>query len=219
MNAFLEIHNEDGSVDDLFVMVEVKDRNSYVNITELLDKKEFYHFHDGVFKILENEKLPVVGKVYQKTPWYEAISICGSIPCTDGAIITEILEYNPERKIVKTAQNQWWHIRNTAYSHSLSRLAKGDTVITNNIKTIRAGLYARDSIPDYSDVQEGVIDQINFSSKDGQHTAVILWNNGNSTEESLSALICVKKYNGQILLPVYFSQKETNEPLVKKFKF
>lgn len=33
MNAFLEIHNEDGSVDDLFVMVEVKDRNSYINIT------------------------------------------------------------------------------------------------------------------------------------------------------------------------------------------
>lgn len=217
MNRFLEIQKEDGTIDDLFLMVEIN-KNEYINISSLLETDNFYQYQDGKFNILDNRNIPLNINVYQKTPWYDAIKLCGSIPCTDGAIITNILEYNKEKNIVKTALNQWWNIKNTAYSHSLSRLAQGDIVITNNVKTIRTGLYARDSIPDYSGVLEGIVDHIDFSDKQGQHKAHIIWNNESTSQEEFNQVICVKKYTGQILLPVYFNQKQEVSAPVKKFR-
>lgn len=205
MKKFHEIHHEDGSVDDLFLMIE-HENSLLMDITQVLDTNEFYQYVDNKFKKINQQNSDTSLPVYQKCPWYEAVQYCGSIPCTDGALISHVVEYDATRKLVKTCDNVWWSIKNAAYSHTLSRLAIGDTVITDNVKKIRAGLYARDLIFDYSEVKEGFVTAVDFSKGIVQ----VSWNGEKETvSESIANLICVKKYNGQVVLPVYFNQKKS----------
>lgn len=200
MKKFHEIHNEDGSIDDLFLMIE----HSSDNLIDIKDLPEIYQHLNNHFTKTDHNSLSTGIAVYHKCPWYEAIKYCGSIPCTDGVLISHVVEYDPQRKLVKTSDNVWWNIRNAAYSHTLSRLAIGDSVITNNIKKIRTGLYAKDMVFDYSEVKEGIVKAIDFS----KGVVQIDWNSDKDiTHESINSIICVKKYNGKVMLPVYFKSK------------
>lgn len=202
MNKFHEIHNEDGSVDDLFLMIE----HSSDNLIDLKELPDIYQHINNQFTKADKNALSTGIAVYQKCPWYEAIKFCGSIPCTDGVLISHVVEYDAHRKLVKTSDNVWWNIRNAAYSHTLARLAVGDMVITNNVKKIRTGLYAKDMVFDYSEVKEGFVTAVDFS----KGVAQVGWNGcEDTTPEFINNITCVKKYNGQILLPVYFNTKKS----------